>query len=519
MVLPDKQILEPENINIMEFKSTKWQAIFFIVLMAFFTAMPTAKAIDMPTDREISLAIEKKLLLNASTPSFLIDVTTSNGIATLSGEVNNLLAQDRAVKVASMVKGVRAVINKIEINTPYRSDATLKEEISSAILEDPATDMYEIDVTVLDSRVTLNGTVDSWQEKQLAGFVVKGVKGVKNLYNNLGVEYATSRNDFEIETDVEQTMNNDVRIDDGLIKVEVADGNVTLTGTVGSANEKYLAIAQAWVMGVSSVAGKNLEVENWARDKNLRKNKYSEKTDQEVELAVQAAFLQDPRVYAFNPEVEINDGVVTLTGQVSNLKAKRAAEQDARNVVGVNAVNNHLKVRPVFVPENDKLKSKVQNALNDDPVTEKWEINVKVDQGLVYLHGLVNSRFERKQAEEVASRIKGVINVKNNVEVADMNNYQYSNYYGWNSYYPPYFVQADDDFKSDSEIKSTIESQLWWSPYVNQDDVEVTVDSGMAILTGTVETKREKLFAEINALEGGAQTVDNNLIVMYMPDN
>jgi hypothetical protein len=55
--------------------------------------------------------------------------------------------------------------------------------------------------------------------------------------------------------------------------------------------------------------------------------------------------LYDPRVISFNPEVNVTNGKVVLTGVVSNLKAKRAAEIDARNVVGVWKVENLLKVK------------------------------------------------------------------------------------------------------------------------------------------------------------------------------
>ncbi len=106
--------------------------------------------------------------------------------------------------------------------------------------------------------------------------------------------------------------------------------------------------------------------------------------------------------------------------------------------------------------------------------------------------------------------------MKSNIDVQNFSDYTYSNYYGWNTYYPNY-ISADDDYKTGSELKNAIESQLWWSPYVEQDDVEVKVSGTNAILEGTVETEREKLYAEINAIEGGADEVINNLNVEYSP--
>ena len=71
--------------------------------------------------------------------------------------------------------------------------------------------------------------------------------------------------------------------------------------------------------------------------------------------------------------------------------------------------------------------------------------------------------------------------------------------------------------KSRFELKNDIQSQLWWSPYVNEDDVEVEVRGDTTILEGTVETEREKLYAEINALEAGAEEIENNIVVLYTP--
>ena len=66
---------------------------------------------------------------------------------------------------------------------------------------------------------------------------------------------------------------------------------------------------------------------------------------------------------------------------------------------------------------------------------------------------------------------------------------------------------------SDAEIKEEINDELFWSPFVDADDVTVTVDQGTATLSGVVDSRSEYLSAEENAYEGGAVFVDNDLIV------
>ena len=494
-------------------KSLLTQFLAFTVFLLFGSISQLAA--NELSDQEITNAVNSELMLNATTPSYMIDVSTSEGIVTLSGSVDNILAKDRAVKIARTVKGVRAVVNNVEVDTPDRPDSKLKREVENALLNDPATDSYQVSVVAANGYVTLDGTVDSWQEKQLAAHVTKGVKGVKEVVNDLEIDYPEERTDFEIRQDIAQNLEYDVRIDDGLIDLAVDNGNVALSGTVGSANEHYLAVTDAWVMGVNSVDADDLSVERWARDEDMRQNKYVDKTDEEVEEAVEDALLYDPRVYSFNPTVTVNDGIVTLTGEVDNLKAKRAAGQDAKNVVGVFGVNNHLKVRPAFVPGDAELEDDIAQAVAKDPVLEREEIDITANNGIVYLNGSVNSYFEKLEAEDVASKVSGVLAVENNLGVADEDDYYNYNYYGWNTLYPPVQVDVDDSPKTDEEIEENIQNQLWWSPYVNQDDISVEVSAKTAVLEGAVKTRREKVYAEINAMEGGASDVVNNIEVAY----
>jgi osmotically-inducible protein OsmY len=52
---------------------------------------------------------------------------------------------------------------------------------------------------------------------------------------------------------------------------------------------------------------------------------------------------------------------------------------------------------------------------------------------------------------------------------------------------------------------------LFWSPFVDSDDITVVVNSGVATLTGTVEDWSELQAAKENAREGGATSVISNL--------
>jgi osmotically-inducible protein OsmY len=333
--------------------------------------------------------------------------------------------------------------------------------------------------------------VDSFKEKELCSEVAKGVKGIKAVRNNITVAYKSKRPDSEIKPEIERLLDSDVRIDDLLIDVAVKDGKVALSGRVGSAAEKSAARWTSWVAGVKGVDVSGLHV-NWrARDEMQRKRRYISKSDEEIEQAVKDALEHDPRVWSFRVDAESDGGVVELSGIVDNLKAKKAAEEDARNTVGVWSVRNHLKVRPERDISDFDLTRSVALALERDPYVDRHDLSVSCYNGKVHLHGAVDSAFEKEQAEDVARRVNGVVDVRNSL-----------------------VVTAERPRKSDWEIERNIADQLFWSPLVDRNDVTVSVEGGIATLTGAVDSWQEYRAATENAYEGGAHTVLNRLRVM-----
>jgi osmotically-inducible protein OsmY len=465
-----------------------------IVVLAIFSSPLQAKKIE---DKDITLAIEGKLFTDPGVPSNYIDVNTDEGIVTLVGSVDNILAKDRAAEIAETIKGVRSVVNTILVNPTVRTDEEIRRDVEWALFNDPATDSYAIKIKVKKAVVTLTGKVESWQEKQLCTQVAKTVKGVKDVENQIAVTYKAKRPDIEIKPEIERTLESDVWVDDVLIEVKVQDGKVALSGIVGSAAEKSRAFEDAWVAGVKSVDTSNLEVKWWLRNKMHREPKDIQRSDEEIEQAVKDSFSRDPRIIAFNPIVDADNGVVSLTGIVDNLKAKKAAEEDAKNTMGVWRVKNYLKVRPRTLRKDTQLTKDVKMALTMDPVVEKYQVNVSVVNGKVHLSGWVDSFYERIQAESVASRVKGVVEVDNNLQVTSR----------WRS----------KTEKSDWEIRQDVRDELWWSPYVESDEVTVTVRDGVVTLTGTVDSWREWWSASDNAYDGGAVRVRNYLKVRDNP--
>lgn len=493
------------------------RTITAVVLMAVMMLGGVAFANPDLNDQTITNAVENEILYDQAVKLNNVDISVTNGVVTLTGETDNLLAKKRAARIARTIRGVRSVVNRVKVNPALiRVDSALSQDVNDALLSNPATESYEIQVKASLGTITLSGRVESWQEKQFAEKVASSVRGVRSVKNTIKVDYPEERMDHEIKADVEEKLKWDTLVDHELIDVKVDDGEVTLTGTVGSSAEKQIAAADAWVTGTEHVDATDLTVAYWARDEKLRKEKYVTRSDKEIREAVESAMLYDPRVASFEITPEVHYGHVTLRGTVDHVQAKRAAEQDARNTVGVFRVYNRIKVRATDEIEDAQIAAKVRDALRRDPYVEKYEIDVSVDYGVVTLDGEVDSYFEKSQADTVASSVEGVIVVDNDLAV-DLEDEPlvYDPYVDpiWPYTYPWYDYDPSPTIKSDAHLLDDVQDELWWSPFVDSDDVNVAVDDGVVTLTGTVDSWSEYNAATENAYEGGAIWVDNDLAV------
>lgn len=123
----------------------------------------------------------------------------------------------------------------------------------------------------------------------------------------------------------------------------------------------------------------------------------------------------------------------------------------------------------------------------------------------------MDTYFEKAQAEDVVSQVQGVIAVENNIAVDEISPPTYDPYvdefdYGLYGYGPGGYP-----LKTDKQIAEDIQDELFWSPFVDADDVKVTVEDGVATLDGKVDSWSEYHSAVENAYEGGSIWVRNEL--------
>lgn len=278
------------------------------------------------SDASINEAVLASLSRDPGVDASRISATTVNGIVELAGEARTLLTKRRAVRVAQSVKGVRVVDDRVELRLEQRPDEDLASDVSRALRQSSVTDNLRITAVAQRGVVTLAGQVRSYQELEIARRVAEGVRGVREVRNDLTFDYSSAkRDDTEIAADVRSRLRWDLLVDDGLIVVAVRDGKVRLTGNIASAAERDRAFADAWVVGTRQVDTSGLGVTWRARRLDLHRNKLLGTSDSEIRSALLAAAANDPRLARASLSVNVVQSVATLSGAVASLSAKLAA--------------------------------------------------------------------------------------------------------------------------------------------------------------------------------------------------
>ena len=432
------------------------------------------------SDAELTRAVQRRLDEEPTLARARIEVASTGGIVTLTGSAANLLASDRAAKVAETLKGVRAVVDRVAVAPPPVPDARVLRDLDEAFRRNPATARPAIGASVHEGVVTLRGTADSWQQKRLFEDVAEATTGVKRIDDQLALRQGAARPDREIAADVEQRVRYDAWLDGFPIEVHVVAGVVHLQGTVGSVATKRRATTDAWVAGVHDVDGSGLGVD-WRARARARRSPYRHPTDAEIAGAVREAFGYDPRVGTLVPSAGVEGGVVRLEGTLDGIRAQRAATEDARDTVGVTDVRDDTRIAPSGVGDDSEIARRIEGALSGDSlVPDARSLRVSVAGGRVAVEGPVRTSLEGLAVLGDIERVPGVVAIDNRL-----------------------VAQSEVH-----DVQSAIEDELRWDPLVVGGRVQVHVSPDRtATLTGTVDSWSELRAATADAVAGGATHV------------
>ena len=219
---------------------------------------------------------------------------------------------------------------------------------------------------------------------------------------------------------------------------------------------------------------------------------HASKMDSSIESSAKQSYVFKTYLQADDIKIQSMDGVVTLTGTVSEESHKSLARETVAGLPGVKSVDNRLEVKGERPAENSDawLTTKVKTMLlfhrNVSAMTE-----VKTKDGIVTLQGEATSQAQKDLTTEYAKDVEGVKDVKNEITVTKTSKKTRT------------VGQKIDDASITAQVKIT----LLYHRSTSALKTSVTTKKGEVILRGKAKNAAEKDLAtkfanDVNGVKG-----------------
>jgi osmotically-inducible protein OsmY len=216
----------------------------------------------------------------------------------------------------------------------------------------------------------------------------------------------TKIDDSEIRRKVLAELDWDPSIDASAVGVAVKDGVVTLTGSIANYwQKKEVERVVKRVTGVKAVA----------EDLTIKLPWTAARSDADIAQSVLSGLRFNVAIPANSVKVMVENGWVTLEGEVEWQYQKSAAENAIKYLMGVKGVTNSISIKPRVSAAD--VKAKIESAFARRAQLDANQIRVESTDNKVILRGSVHSWDEKDDAEQAAWAAPGVTKVENNVIV------------------------------------------------------------------------------------------------------
>ncbi|HBC88414.1 MAG TPA: transport-associated protein [Lentisphaeria bacterium] len=192
-----------------------------------------------------------------------------DGVVTLTGTVSDETYKVLAQETVECLPGVSRVDNKLAIKdgvSPESGDTLIRRKINLALLVHRSVNLSKTVVEVKDGVVTLKGEASNLAQKELTAEYAKDIDGVKDVKNEMTLAVIAEPaertegqkiDDASVAAQVKTALSTHRSTSAVRTKIEVRDGDVTLTGIARNEAEKSLVTKLVTdIQGVTSVRNK-----------------------------------------------------------------------------------------------------------------------------------------------------------------------------------------------------------------------------------------------------------------------
>ncbi len=224
-------------------------------------------------------------------------------------------------------------------------------------------------------------------------------------------------------------------------------------------------------------------------------------TDDRIESSAKKSHVFKTYLKDDSIKTESKNGVVTLTGTVSEASHKSLAENTVESLPGVVSVDNQLKIKNESPAESSDawIGTKVKSTLLFHRNVRATKTDVNVRDGVVILSGEAANQAQKELTTEYAKDVEGVKEVKNEMTIAKTS------------------AKSDETMGEkidDASITAQVKSSLLAHRSTSAIKTKVQTTDGVVTLSGIAKNDAEKslvtkLVTDIN----GVTSVINNMTI------
>lgn len=222
------------------------------------------------------------------------------------------------------------------------------------------------------------------------------------------LESDSMKTDSQIQHDVTEELDWEASVNAAQIGVSVIDGIVTLSGEVGSYAEKWDAELAA--QRVDGVRGLAIDIKVTLHVSAVR-------SDADIARAAENVLQWTALLPLDGVKVMVENGWVTLSGEVDWDYQRKSATRAVRYLMGVIGVSNQIALKPAV--SLNVVKSDIEAALKRRAKADAQNIVVRLEGSEVTLSGSTHSWAESELARHAAWNAPGVRNVVDNITVCN----------------------------------------------------------------------------------------------------